>query len=371
MPVVLITGGAGLIGSHVADHLLAHGYSVRALDTLSTQVHGGERQPPEYLDARVELIVGDVRDRDTVRRALRGADAVFHFAAAVGVGQSMYEVVHYTSVNNVGTAVLCEALAERPVRRLVVASSMSIYGEGLYRRRDGTLVQHVQRPLEQLRAHRWEPLDDDGEPLEPLPTDEAKAPAVASVYALSKFDQERMCLMIGQAYRLPTVALRFFNVYGPRQALANPYTGVLAVFASRYLNGRRPVVFEDGEQRRDFVSVHDVAEACRLALEASDATGQVFNIGSGRSYTVREVAERLAHVLGREEIEPEISGSYRVGDVRHCFADIRLAGRVLGYAPRVTLDDGLRELAQWLAGRQPDDRVPQARAELAERGLTL
>ena len=367
---VLITGGAGFIGSHLADELLARGYAVRALDSLSPQVHDDGTRP-SYLDGDVELVVGDVCDRDAVRAALRDVDAVVHLAAAVGVGQSMYAVEHYTRVNNVGTAVLLEALVERPVERLVVASSMSIYGEGLYRGADGTVAAAVERPLDQLRRGDWEVRGEDGEVLEPLPTPETKTPTLASVYALSKYDQERLCLMIGRAYGIPTVALRFFNVYGPRQALSNPYTGVLAIFAARLLNGRAPSVFEDGAQQRDFVSVYDVANACRLALEVPDVAGAVLNVGSGHAYTVREIAERLAAVMERPELEPEITGKYRVGDIRHCYADVARARAVLGYEPRVALEDGMAELAAWLEGQVAHDRVDQASAELAVRGLTV
>jgi dTDP-L-rhamnose 4-epimerase len=367
---ILITGGAGFIGSHLADELLRHGHHVRALDNLSEQVHGSNGARPSYLAADVELMRGDTRDPAAVRRALQGVDAVYHFAAAVGVGQSMYEVAEYTSINNLGTAVLLEALMKQPVRRLVVASSMSIYGEGLYRTADGRITAGFERPLEQLRAADWELRDARGEVLTPVATTEAKPPALTSVYALSKFDQERLCLMIGRAYGMPTVALRFFNVFGTRQALSNPYTGVLAIFASRLLNGNRPLIFEDGLQQRDFVSVHDVAQACRLALDVDGAAGLAINVGSGRAYTVIEVAELLGAVLGKR-IEPEVCGKYRVGDIRHCYADIALARRVLGYEPRVTLEDGIVEIAEWLEGQVACDRVAEASAELAARGLTV
>ena len=368
---ILITGGAGFIGSHLADELLAAGYRVRALDNLSPQVHGPEAERPSYLNDDVELMVGDVRDPEDVRRALAGVDAVYHLAAAVGVGQSMYEIVQYTSLNNIGTAVLLEALIARPVERLVVASSMSIYGEGLYRDPAGNIAAGQERPLEQLRAHDWEVRNAAGEVVTPLPTPESKEPTLASVYALSKFDQERMCLMVGRAYNLPTVALRFFNVFGPRQALSNPYTGVLAIFASRLLNEKPVMIFEDGRQQRDFVSVHDVARACRLAMEAPAAAGQVFNVGSGHAYTVLEIAEKIAQVLGRPHLQPEVSGKYRVGDIRHCFADISCARRVLGYESTVTLEEGLAELAQWLRGQPASDNVAAARAELDKRGLAI
>jgi dTDP-L-rhamnose 4-epimerase len=370
MARILITGGAGFIGSHLADELLQTGHAVKVFDVLCSQVHGAEKQSPEYLNPDVELVLGDVRDRAAVDRALQGVDAVYHFAAAVGVGQSMYEVEHYASINDIGTAVLLEALIKRPVERLIVASSMSIYGEGLYRSRHGAIHCAVERTPAQLRSGRWDPVDDEGAVLEPMPTPESKMPALSSVYALSKYVQERMCLMIGRAYNIPTVALRFFNVYGPRQALSNPYTGVLAIFASRLLNGKAPLIFEDGEQQRDFVNVRDVVQACRLCLDAAAAPDKVFNIGSGQAFTVCELAERMADALGRN-FDPRITGKYRVGDIRHCFADIALARSEIGYTPRVTLEDGVLELADWLEGQIANDHVDSASAELAARGLTL
>lgn len=368
---ILITGGAGFIGSHLGDELLQHGYRVRALDNLSPQVHGPDATRPGYLHGDIELIVGDVRNPETVRRALKGVDAVYHFAAMVGVGQSMYEVARYTDVNNMGTATVLEALIERPVERLIVASSMSIYGEGLYRAPDGGLVPGHERPLEQLKAREWEVRDAEGNALGPAPTPESKTPSLASVYALSKYDQERMSLVVGRAYNIPTVALRFFNVYGTRQALSNPYTGVLAIFGSRFLNDQPPLVNEDGRQQRDFVSVRDVAAACRLALESENAPGEVFNIGSGEPISILALAERMAAVLGKERLQPEITGKYRMGDIRHCFADITRARVALGYSPRVRLDDGMAELAEWLGGQVARDNVAEAQAELAARGLTV
>ena len=368
---VLITGGAGFIGSHLADALLQRGDRVRVLDNLDAQVHGEERRRPDYLDPEVELIQGDVRDRDAVERALDGIDTVYHLAARVGVGQSMYEVEGYTDVNNRGTAVLLEALIKRPVERLVVASSMSIYGEGLYRAADGSVVPGHERTLDQLKNREWELTDGGGHALTPVPTPETKQPALASVYALSKYDQERLCLLIGRAYNIPTVALRFFNVYGTRQALSNPYTGVLAIFASRLLNGNAPLVNEDGHQRRDFISVLDVAQALMLAADkAPDVAGQVFNVGSGRNYTVLEIARRLADTLGKS-IDAEVTGKYRVGDIRHCFSDITLARDLLGFEPKVDFEDGLVQLAQWLEGQIAVDRVQQAANELVARGLTV
>lgn len=364
----LITGGAGFIGSHVADELLRHGHRVRALDCLDPQVHA-QRVRPDYLPEDVELQVGDVRDPEAVSRALEGVDWVVHLAARVGVGQSMYEIEQYTSVNSHGTAVLLNALLERPVERLVVASSMSVYGEGRYQTLAGEEAQPQPRDAAQLQAGDWDPRGADGQLLVPVATPESKPPALSSIYALNKFDQEQMCLLFGSAYGVAATALRFFNVYGPHQALSNPYTGVLAIFASRLLNHRPPLMFEDGAQRRDFVSVYDVARACRLALTAPGTAGQTINVGSGEDVSVSQVAGQLAEVLALEDIEPQVTGKYRVGDIRHCFADVSLAREALGFTPEVRLAQGMAALASWLEGQLPIDRVDAAAAELAVRGL--
>jgi dTDP-L-rhamnose 4-epimerase len=362
---VLITGGAGFLGSYVTDDLLADGHDVRILDSLDPQVHPGGASPP-HLSGEAQLMIGDIRSEDAVAAAVEGIDAVVHLAACVGVGQSMYELSRYAGVNTTGTTVLLEALAGRDIERLVVASSMSIYGEGLYRAPDGGCLDDVVRSREQLLAGRWEPEGD----LSPVPTPEWKTPRLTSVYALTKHDQEVLALLWGAAYEVPTVALRFFNAYGPRQALSNPYTGVLAIFASRYLNGRAPLVFEDGRQRRDFVSARDVARACRLALTAEEAPGRAINVASGRDVTVLDIARILAAALDLE-IEPEVTRQVRVGDIRHCFADTGLAERVLGFRAEVDLEDGVAELVEWLRDQQADDRVEAAAGELAARGLTL
>jgi dTDP-L-rhamnose 4-epimerase len=343
---------------------------VRALDALLEQVHGPSRTRPAYLADGVDLRIGDVRHAPTLKEALVGVDAVLHLAAAVGVGQSMYEVANYTSVNSHGTAVLLDVLATRDVGRLVVASSMSIYGEGRYVADDGTIHDGVERSRDQLERGRWDPADEDGALLRPVGTPEDKRPILSSIYALTKYDQERMCLIAGRAYRRSTLALRFFNTYGPRQALSNPYTGVLAIFAARLLNGRSPLVFEDGEQQRDFVSVHDVARACCLALERPEVDGEALNIGSGEPRTVSAVASLLSEVLD-VDLEPELTGKYRMGDIRHCYADVRRAEEHLGWAPQVSLEDGVAELGRWLAGQQAEDRTGQMRSELERRGLTL
>jgi len=366
---VLVTGGAGFVGSHLVDALLARGDRVRILDSLDPQVHGAERRAPAWIPADAELIAGDMRDAEAVRAALDGVELVYHLAAAVGVGQSMYRVAEYTAANTLGTANLLQALVEDrgAVQRVVVASSMSIYGEGRYLRPDGTPAAEVVRDPEQ---REWEPRDADGQPLTPAPTDEGKPIDPTSIYALTKADQERMVLQIGAAYGIPSVALRFFNVYGPRQSLSNPYTGIAAIFSSRLLNGQPPVIFEDGLQRRDFVSVHDIVQALLLAGTSDAAEGHAINVGTGRPVTVREVAETLARVLG-SDLQAEITGRYRVGDIRHCYADISLARRLLGYEPRVTFEQGMTELVEWLREQdRPADRLAEHAAELAAHGLT-
>jgi dTDP-L-rhamnose 4-epimerase len=366
---VLITGGAGFIGSHVTDELLAAGYEVRVFDNGAAQVHGQRVGPPSYLSPEADYIFGDVRNGAALTRALRNVDGVLHLAAVVGVGQSMYEVERYTAVNEQGSATLMQALLERQVGRLVVASSMSVYGEGRYVTGSGEICDTAEREPSRLQAGCWDPTDSAGAPLQAVPTPEDKRPSLRSIYALNKYAQERMSLLIGEAYGIPTIALRFFNVYGTRQALSNPYTGVLAIFAARLLNGRRPRVFEDGAQRRDFVHVSDVARVCRLALEAPPELNGVFNIGSGGSRTVGGVAIQLASIMDRPELAPEITGRYRKGDVRHCYADIERARKLLNFEPRTSFEDGLKELAVWLGDATADDRVEEATEELVRRGL--
>lgn len=370
MERVLITGGAGFIGSHLADGLLDAGYTVRVLDVLDSQVHRSNG-PPDYLDPEVEVIHGNVMDQDTLGRALRDMDAVFHFAAAVGVGQSMYEVTKYVGTNCLGTATLLDALTSEPhaVRKLVVASSMSIYGEGRYRCDScGDIAPHP-RPPAQLQARRWEvECPNCHRDAGPAPTDESKPLQPTSVYAVTKRDQEELCLSIGRAYNLPTVALRFFNVYGPRQSLANPYTGVAAIFLSRLMNGKPPLIFEDGLQSRDFVHVRDIVQANLLALESDEADYLALNVGTGRLTSVRQIASVLGEVLG-VDTQPEVVHKFREGDIRHCYADISLIQRTLGYRPKISLEEGMADLARWTVDQQATDLVDQATEELAVKGL--
>jgi dTDP-L-rhamnose 4-epimerase len=368
---ILITGGAGFVGSHLADGLLSAGHAVRILDDLTPQVHPAGR--PDYLSQNVELMVGDVRDPNRLKEALAGVDVVYHFAATVGVGQSMYEIARYMSVNTQGTAELLQAIldSKKPPEKIVVASSMSIYGEGRYMcSACGRQAAPPVRSTEQLKSGEWElHCDACHAVLRPLPTDETKPSEINSMYALSKRDQEELCLIYGRTYGLPVTALRFFNIYGTRQALSNPYTGVAAIFAARMLNNQAPLVFEDGEQMRDFVSVHDIVRANMLAMERVESNGEVINIGCGKPISIRKVAEILAKSLGKD-LQPVITEKYRAGDIRHCYADLTKARHLLGYEPQVSYEEGFRELAEWLGGQQADDKADTMLRELSAYGLT-
>lgn len=367
---ILVTGGAGFIGSHLTDKLLEQGHRVRILDALVDQVHASRRERPRYLATNAELIVASLNDPDAVMKALNGIDAIVHLAAAVGVGQSMYRIVEYCSSNIMGTANLLQLLVERKqrLRSLIVASSMSVYGEGKYVDRIGNPAVCEGRRDVDMQAARYEPCDNAGHPLQAVPTDELKALRPSSVYAVNKRDQEELCLAVGQAYGIPTTALRFFNVYGSRQALNNPYTGVAAIFCSRLMNNEPPVLFEDGHQRRDFIHVSDVASAIALASEKA-LDSEVLNIGSGHSISVLEIAETLAKALGKS-IVPLVLRKFRRGDVRHCFADIKKAKQLLGWAPRYRFDEGVEELINWVgAQRVAEDHVIGALTELDGRGL--
>jgi dTDP-L-rhamnose 4-epimerase len=346
---------------------------VRVLDNLDPQVHGEGAERPDYLDERVELVRGDVRSREDVRSALDGCSVLVHFAAAVGVGQSMYEIEHYTSVNAMGAAcVLQEVLEHRDsLERMLVASSMSIYGEGLYRCPDCGEVTPRLRDSGQLARQEWEVrCPDCGTPCSPLPTPESKPLFPTSIYAVNKRDHEEMFLSVGEAYGIPATAMRFFNVYGERQALSNPYTGVGAIFASRLLNGNPPVIFEDGGQSRDFIHVSDVARACATALETPGAAGEVFNVGTGRRTTVLGIARALARHLDRPENDMVVRNQYRAGDIRHCYADVSKAREVLGFEAKVAFEDGVAELCDWVESQTAVDMVERATEELRKRGLT-
>ena len=372
---ILVFGGAGFIGSHLVDGLLEEGHSVTVFDCLDTQVHGEELNkkgtPPGYLNPKANFILGDVQDRESIKQALKGIDAVYFFAAAVGVGQSMYEISRYVSINSLGGANFLDVIVNEKhgVQKIVVASSMSVYGEGLYQNNSGELRRPILRTTEMLNEKEWEHKDTDGSILKPIPTPESKPMNPTSVYAVTKRDHEELFLSVGTGYGIPVVALRFFNVYGTRQALSNPYTGVAAIFSSLILNGRAPKVFEDGLQTRDFVHVSDIVQANMKVLESSNADGEVFNVGSGDPISIKDLGELLLRKLGREDLIPEIVGKFRVGDIRHCFADISKIKELVGYEPQVKMEKGVDELTAWVSEQTAQDTVDQCTSELTKHKL--
>jgi len=369
---VLITGGAGFIGSHTTDVLLDTGHEVRVFDNLDPQVHGPDRQWPAYLHASVECVLGDVRDKAALARALSDIDVVFHMAAATGVGQSMYQIDKYFEINVQGTAHLLDILANEShqVRKLIVSSSRAVYGEGAYScPRCGIVVPH-KRSDPQIHAKQWEvTCPHCTSPITSSPTPETKTLQPSSMYAITKLTQEQMCLCFEEAYDLPVVVLRYFNVYGPRQSYVNPYSGIITAFLSRLFNGKAPEVYEDGEMTRDFVHVSDVVQANMLAMGREGAKSQVINIGSGVNTSIHTLAELLCEMVS-PDIKLQVVGITRVGDIRHCTADLGLAKTCLGYEPRIQLQYGLQSVIED-AKQQAElgDRSAIALKELEKSGL--
>lgn len=371
MDRILVTGGAGFVGSHLVDALVERGYKVRIFDNLEPQVHGQGRSLPSYLNKEAEFIEGDIRDRDALKKAQKDVEVVFHHAAAVGVGQSMYEVRKYMEVNTLGAANLLDILVneKNSVKKMIVASSMSIYGEGEYNCSQCGKVYPKLRSPKQLQQRDWEmKCPNCSEYLEPIPTSEGKPLHPNSIYAISKRDHEEMFLCVGRAYGIPTVALRYFNIYGTRQALSNPYTGVVAIFSSRLLNRKPPLVYEDGLQSRDFVHVSDIVQANLLAMEKDEANFEVFNVGTGNPTTVLDVAHSIAKGLN-VDIEPQLINKFREGDIRHCFADVTKINKLLGFQSQVSFEYGISALVEWLISQTPQDSLEYAQRELINRQL--
>ena len=367
---ILITGGAGFIGSHLLDALIDGGYKVRVLDNLDRQIHP-ERKLPEYFNPKAEFQLGDVTRKESWLRALAGIDAVYHFASAVGVGQSMYEIEKYVKVNCLGTALLLDILAntEHSIKKIIVAASMSSYGEGSYRCKKCGVVRPGLRPQTQLVNKDWQNYCPNcNSKLSPIATNEEAKQQSNSVYAITKKNQEEMVLTIGKAYQIPSVALRFFNVYGPRQSLSNPYNGVAAIFLSRIKNNKPPVINEDGLMTRDFIHIKDVVSACFASLNKSGGDYQSFNVGTGVPVTILEVAKILAKLIN-SQVLPEVSGKARKLDVRHCYADLTKIKKLLNWTPEINLASGFKDLIEWGRRQKAVDKVDYALSQLAKRGL--
>ena len=371
---ILVTGGAGYIGSHLVDALVARDYRVTVLDNLEPQVHRSGTWP-SYANPKAKYVQGDVRDRSVFEPLVLGAQAVVHFGAAVSVGQSMYQIDRYVDVNTRGTALLLDILVntKHKVEKVLVASSIGVYGEGAYECATHGAVAPTIRSEQQLAARDWEQhCPHCGKHVKSIPTPEDKALYRDNIYSMTKYHQEEMVLLIGKTYGIPSVAPRFFNVYGPRQSLSNPYAGVAAIWLSRLLNGKQPIVFEDGGQLRDFVSIHDVVDCLVLMLEKPGADYLPVNVGSGETITILEIARLLARLLG-SSIEPQITQSGRKFDIRHNTADITRARQTLDFTPKVSLDEGFSELIEW-AKTTPDvavDFFDKALQELQEKGLLV
>jgi dTDP-L-rhamnose 4-epimerase len=370
MTNVLVTGGAGFIGSHLVDELVDKGYDVTVVDNLTEQVHDSE---PDYLNDKAEYVWGDIRNRELMTELLRDADVLSHQASAVGVGQSMYEIERYVEVNTLATARILDIIVTDKINleKIVVASSMSIYGEGTYRCPEQNEIRHPSlREEAQMESEEWEhTCSECGAELKPIPTPESKPSESTSVYAISKKDQEELTLSVCRAHDIPAVALRYFNIFGSRQSLDNPYTGVCAIFSSRIKNDNPPLIFEDGEQTRDFIHVSDVARANRLAME-SDASDVAINIGTGSPVTINNIAETLIELYNKEdELEPEIANDFRQGDIRHCYADPEAAVNDIGFEAEVDFEEGMRELVEWGRKQDAEDHFEDAREELENNGL--
>jgi dTDP-L-rhamnose 4-epimerase len=371
---VLITGGAGFIGSHTANALLKRGFAVRVLDNLHPQIHGKTDAPPTYLSDDVEFIKGDIRNRAALETALDGVSVVYHFAAETGVGQSMYEVGRYVDVNVNGTAVLWDAVASHreTIRKVILSSSRAVYGEGMYRcEKDGIVFPPGRHPDDLARQDWSMKCPVCGAVVESIPTTEAAALHPTSVYAQTKKFQEEICHLMGGIHGIPVVALRYFNVYGSRQALTNPYTGVIATFCTRLLNGHPIILYEGGVPQRDFVHVSDVVQANLLALDyGGPETYMVFNVGSGVPLTLQDIAGDVCAVLERDP-DIQLSARHRIGDILSCYADLQRTRELLGYEPQVTFRDGMHELVAWLGDDVPPDRSEAVAAELKAKGLML
>jgi dTDP-L-rhamnose 4-epimerase len=358
---VLVTGGAGFIGSHLVDALVGRGHDVVAFDNLDPSAHPQPPKWPAYANAKCRYVLGDVRDKGALRRVLDGVEVVFHHAAAVGSGISMINIGRFVEVNSLGTANLLELAIEKRdrIKKLIVASSMTVMGEGTYECDVHGVYYPFLRPIDQLARNEWEvKCLECGAFSKPLAMTEERPLQPLTIYGLTKKDQELETMLVGQFYKIPVAAFRYFSVYGPRQSLTNPYTGVIARFGTRLIMGKAPLIYEDGEQLKDVIHVRDVVRANLRAMECEAADYQVFNLGNGVGLSVYRIAELISQKLG-SPIPPVLTGQYRGGDARHGWADISKARRVLGWEPSLSAEDGFADLCTWLR-TLPSDQLEEA-----------
>lgn len=371
---VLVTGGAGFIGSHLVDKLIHEkGYDVTIIDSLEEQVHGRNDHPPDYLNKDAKFNHDSVTDYRKFRDLVGESDIIFHLAAKVGVGQSMYKIKDYIDSNIGGLGNLLDILVncEHNVKKLVLASSNTVYGEGKYNCSSCGVIYPGLRQTDQLKHKEWDiRCPNCGKIAEPLLTSEDSILTPSSIYAFSKLAQEKMGMMIGETYGINTTVLRFFLTYGTRQSLSNPYTGVCAIFSSRALNGKPPIIFEDGNQSRDFVHVSDICQALILAMEKKAANGETFNVGTGTAVTIGEVAEIITEKIN-SNLKPIYNQNYRIGDIRHCIADISKIKTKLGYSPTLNLKEGIDDLISWIKIKKNNiiENSLKAMEELKQKGL--
>lgn len=367
---ILVTGGAGFIGSHLVDALVRQGHSVRIFDNIDPVVHL-QGKVPSYLNKEAEFIKGDVRDYDVLKKAVESVEIVCHLAAAVGLAQSLYDIKRYVDVNIGGTANLLDILAnhKHDVKKIVVPGSMSSYGEGAYVCRNCGEIRPLARSEESLNQKIWDiPCPQCHQALSPRPILESDELNGTFIYSSTKRSQEEMSLIFGKTYHLPVTVLRYFSAFGPRQSLSNPYTGVVAIFLSRLMNQHTPVIYEDGNQIRDYISVHDIVRANIAVLDNSNSDYKVFNVGSGKPITIKDLAHKIIKQTG-SSLKPEILNKGRKGDIRHCYADISLIRREIGWSPSFSFDKGLEELMEWAKDQQAIDSFDQANQDLKKRGL--
>ena len=369
---VLITGGAGFIGLGTANRLISLGYDVRVFDNLNKQIHPDPRESLSRLDPKVELICGDVRDRAALQAALEGVEVVYHFAAETGVGQSMYEIERYSEVTIQGTAVLCDCIIKKRgrIKKIILSSSRAVYGEGQYRCKNCSIVYPEPRSSAQLNASNWDSVCPQcGAEITPVPCQETSPCHPISIYGITKKVQEDLLNIVSKTYKIQVVILRYFNVFGGGQCVSNPYTGVLSIFTSRMLLNKDIEIYEDGQMQRDFVSIQEVVNSNVKALELGNSGMLILNVGSGKPRTIMQLAECLKKEINSKS-SINMTGRYRIGDIRHCFADISKTNDFIGQLQKDSFKQGIKDLVNWIRNKKITAPLEQSITELSDYALT-